>query len=526
MTVPPTEVTSATENSPHKTGDGSRSQLAYVVATAVAVFVLLLVIARRSLSIDFYFDEMWRYDMVRDASPRTRALLHDTPIPPGWLYAMHYLLAPLPTSRSIARMATLIPSALGLALLADVLRMVAQRSGVHRSHARLIASSSALLACCFPAIAAVSVYFNNYGVELLGGALLIWAAARVQLLGTRPVLLLAVAAGLPLLTQGALLMTPALVVLWRRGHIPIKPRTAAGAGLAVGATACFSWAFLYRQLPSGTLATYWDDERFGAGGARSFIAHSWRQFTEALVPSSDQSVGALAAFASMIALCIGVVVVARGCWSFLAFVIAGQSAAIVASIAVSWPSTPVRVNLAFIAPLVMLIPFGALMLLWYFLHGHVHVRLAIPITLAIASVVTVPLVWPTGIAANATSPTTFARGLTDDLQVVAGLSGSRVVVVSYHPMSHWYVDDVFRHNPPHRMDVTILRETADGRLYTDLDRLVQEAWLPGAEVWCVVPYEVGPEATAQACALGLPTLTEFYRERANRALIIGFRQQP
>jgi len=99
--------------------DGSRrAQIAYVGGTGLVALVVLLVIARRSLPVDFYFDEMWRYDMVRDASPRARSLLHDTPIPPGWLYGMHYLLAPFPASRSLARAAALVPSALGLALLA------------------------------------------------------------------------------------------------------------------------------------------------------------------------------------------------------------------------------------------------------------------------------------------------------------------------------------------------------------------------------------------------------------------------
>lgn len=542
MTVPPIDLKSATESpsdsevsdsaTASEVGvgedlDGSRrSQLAYVAGTAFVALVVLTVIARRSLAIDFYFDEMWRYDMVRDASPRARALLHDTPIPPGWLYAMHYLLAPLPASRSVARVVALVPSALGLALLADVLRMVAQRSGAVRHHARLIAALSVWAACCIPAIAAVNVYFNNYGAELLGGALLIWAAARVQLRGARPALLLTVAAVLPLFTQGALLMVPALVVLWRRGHLSISPRTAVVTGAAMATTASLSWLFFYRPLTSGNLVNYWSGERFGAGGLGSFIAHSSRQFTSAFVPSRDQSVGALAIIATVVALAVGVVLIARGCWSFLAFVLCGQLGAIAASVVVAWPATPVRVNLAFLAPIATLIPFGALMLVWRALRGHVRNTLVVSVVLVSVTIAAAPLIWPTSITVNGTASTTFARGLTDDLRVVANLSGSRVVVVSYHPMTHWYVDDVFRHDPPHQMDVTVLRETLDGLVYTDVDRLVGAALLPGTDVWCVVPYEVGPDATERACDLHLPMLTEFYRERMGRALVVGFRSNP
>jgi len=548
VTVPPIDVTSATEypsdqeaSDQEASGqeaaaselerrrnlDGSRrSQITYVTGTALVALLFLMVIARRSLAIDFYFDEMWRYDMVRDASPRARALLHDTPIPPGWLYAMHYLLAPLPASRSLARAATLIPAAVGLAFLADSLRMIAQRSGVLRGHARLIAALSVWAACCIPAIAAVSVYFNNYGVELLGGALLIWAAARVQLRGARPTALLTVAVVLPLFTQGALLMTPAIILLWRRGHLPISRRTAAVALAALVATVGVVWVFFYRPLTSGNLVNYWSDERFGVGGAWSFITHFASQFNSAFAASRDQSVGALAVAATVVALTVGAVVVARGCWSFLAFVVAGQLGAIVASVVVAWPSTPVRVNLAFIAPIATLIPFGALMLVWRALHDRAGNRFVAPIASLALTAAMVPLMWPTSIIGNATASTTFARGLTEDLRVVANLSGSRVIVVGYHPMTHWYVDDVFRHDPPHPMDVTVLRETVDGLLYTHLDQLVGDVLLPGTEVWCVVPYEVGPDATARACDLKLPTLTEFYRERMGRALIIGLRSEP
>ncbi|HQZ33637.1 MAG TPA: hypothetical protein PK020_04380 [Ilumatobacteraceae bacterium] len=395
-----------------------------------------------------------------------------------------------------------------------------------RSDARLIAALSVWAACCIPALAAVSVYFNNYGVELLGGSLLIWAASRVQLRGSPPTLLLTLGVVLPLFTQGALLMVPAIVVLWRRGHITLSLHAVALWCAAATTTAGTAWAFFYRPLKSGNLVNYWSNERFGEGGAGSFIAHFWHQFTSAFVPSRDQSVGALAIIATVVALLLGVAVMARGCWSFLAFVAVGQLGAIVASMVVAWPSTPVRVNLAFLAPAATLIPFGALMLLWRALRVRAAARFVTPVVMVAASALALPLTWPTSVSVNATATTTFARGLTDELRVVANLSGSRVIVVSYHPMTHWYVDDVFRHDPPHPMEVTLLRDGPDGLLYTELDRLVGDVLQPGSEVWCIVPYEVGLDATAKACNLQLPTLSEFYRERMGRALVVGFRSAP
>ena len=504
--------------------DGSRrSQLTFVGGTALGALLIMVAIGRRSLALDFYFDEMWRYDMVRDANPRARALLHDTPIPPGWLYAMHYVLAPLTSSRSLARLATLVPSAIGLAVLADALRMVAQRAGAIRQQAGLIGALSVWLACGIPAIAAVNLYFNNYGTEILAGALLIWAAARVELRGASATLLLALAVTIPLFAHGALLMLPAILVLWYRGQVTVSARSAIIAGAAAVTTSLVSWMLFYRPLPEGELVDFWSSEKVGAGGGWPFVRHFSRQLSDALVPSGGDGVGIWLLVVVVVALTAGAIIVARSCPSLLVFVAVGQTGAIGASIVLSWPATPVRVNIAFVAPIATLIPFGALMLIRRSLHSRVHATTLIPIAVITAFAFAAPQMWPTSTSNNATSTATFARGLTNDLQLLASRSGSHVVVVAYHPMSHWYADDVFRHNPPHQMDVDILRDSSDGAVYSDIDRLVGELLRPGTDVWCIIPYEVGPENSQQACRLTLPTLTETYRVRMGRALAIGFR---
>ena len=95
----------------------------------------------------------------------------------------------------------------------------------------------------------------------------------------------------------------------------------------------------------------------------------------------------------------------RGCWSLLAFVLCGQLGAVAASVVVAWPATPVRVNLAFLAPIATLIPFGALMLVWRALRGHVRNTFVVSVVLVSVTIAAAPLIWPTSITVNATAST-------------------------------------------------------------------------------------------------------------------------
>jgi hypothetical protein len=109
--------------------------------------------------------------------------------------------------------------------------------------------------------------------------------------------------------------------------------------------------------------------------------------------------------------------------------------------------------------------------------------------------------------------------------VVAASPDTRNIVISYHPMSHWYADDrlVTSYRGPDTF--TIVREPWHGAapLYDHPDGAARAAgWRPGTAVWCVIPFEAGPEAASRACRLGLPGLTKQVETRRQRANIIGW----
>jgi hypothetical protein len=187
--------------------------------------------------------------------------------------------------------------------------------------------------------------------------------------------------------------------------------------------------------------------------------------------------------------------------------------AAVASLA-GWPMTPERVNLP---------------ILWMF-----HTAVVVAVVYTVARLLRHPalvvgagavLLWGFWPAPPPQGDEPFARGLTSDLNVVASSPGSRNVVVSYHPMSHWYADDrlVNEYRGPNTF--TIVREPWQNAapLYDDVDGVVRDAgWTPGTAVWCVIPFEAGPQASNQACHVGLPGLTKQVAIRGRRANIVGW----
>jgi hypothetical protein len=109
----------------------------------------------------------------------------------------------------------------------------------------------------------------------------------------------------------------------------------------------------------------------------------------------------------------------------------------------------------------------------------------------------------------------YARGLSDDLQLVAEQATPGDLVVAYH-LSGPYVRDRLLNDDAVAPRIAVLDEADDPMVLDDLaDRLPA-----GTDtVWCVVPYEAGPDVSGRACDLDA-TWGETLSVRLTRAAIV------
>ena len=127
-----------------------------------------------------------------------------------------------------------------------------------------------------------------------------------------------------------------------------------------------------------------------------------------------------------------------------------------------------------------------------------HPRAAVATALAVGLVAGAAIAWwPYEVRRNSTSTGVFARGLSDDLQLVADQASAGDVVVAYH-LSGPYVRDRLLNADDVARDVQVVDEVHDPRV---LDVLTTVVATETDTVWCVIPYEAGPEASMQACDL-------------------------
>jgi hypothetical protein len=136
-------------------------------------------------------------------------------------------------------------------------------------------------------------------------------------------------------------------------------------------------------------------------------------------------------------------------------------------------------------------------------------------------VLLVAVLWPT----NKTElfGGAFLRGVTGDLAVLADSPARHNLVFSYHFSTRWYVEDALVTSQPGGRTYDVVPET-----YTD--RSAYEAGVvaaavaaqpSGTAVWCVMPYDLGPELTEEACPVP-PGLTPLHESRHDRSTIKGY----
>jgi hypothetical protein len=148
------------------------------------------------------------------------------------------------------------------------------------------------------------------------------------------------------------------------------------------------------------------------------------------------------------------------------------------------------------------------------------------LTTVVAVVVGVVL-WPTSLVRNAASTTVFARGLSADASWVGDHGGPRNIVLSYHPLSHWYTHDALVNRSwPGKTFVLVREEPGSDVLYADADAAIAPLWSPGTDVWCVIPFEVGPDQTARACRFSDPRVAARAEVRLQRSVVVHVTPTP
>src|SRR5438445_5553766 len=117
----------------------ARARFVFVALALAAVVVAELArLAAPEYDKQFYFDEMWRADLVRTPTFVQRYLTNTAPAPPGWFFVLRLMSVALPDGYRALRLQNVFLDALMFLLLALLIdRMLARSQG--RRVTRLVA---------------------------------------------------------------------------------------------------------------------------------------------------------------------------------------------------------------------------------------------------------------------------------------------------------------------------------------------------------------------------------------------------
>jgi hypothetical protein len=492
-----------------------------------AASLVNLLVALRTLwpvrHLDLFFDEMWRVDFIRSSNSVARMRLHDTPVPPGWVYLYKLPVAVLPHGPFALRLMALGFAGVfgGLATLIAmeiVARDLRCSSPSRRLVITMIAAGGVLVLPCLSVVSGVNEYFNQYSFECTWAATLLLFAIVAERSNRFTGPFGAMIVVTPLFTLVPVLLLPGMLgwLAWRRPHLRLRCMVAA-SGSAAFAAAMYAW--LYRDVANNGVAAFWsEDSLFGAHRS------AWKQVlfaaseiytsvVDAAFPHRSGMLRVLLLVAFLASLSVGLTL-ARRAPIVLATISGGIAMTIMASAATDWPITPVRVNLPLFAFVWMLAGVGACRLLVWCVQERALLSV-VPIALPLI------ILWPPTPSPDGPQP--FARGLTQDLEFVAESGTSTNLVVSYHFMSHWYAHDRLVNERHGNRHFEVVREVrGDRTLYDDLSSVLAARWRPGEAVWCIMPYEMGSEASSEACRVDVPGLTKAIDVQGIRARIVGW----
>lgn len=472
------------------------SQRAWLLIAVPLTTVLVLTMARPGISIDWFFDEAWRADMVRSSFGFERYFAHNTPTAPGWVFVHQFLFNVLPPTRQLLRLVAVLPAIPAWVLIGNILRtkLVGRIGAVG---AGVVSLSTIALVLVQPGDAHLVSYFNNYSMETLFTALVLWSVTHHNTEVASKTMLVLATIGPWMVQAPLMLLVVAAPVVWSRSDGAGRRTLAFGA---VGAVVSLAVTYLFflrpvanREIPGlATITGYWEGETFQAAGVVGAGKLVIRTMMFAVLPQRLEWT-----LIGWLLIAIGGVVGVVVMWNTFRFWVITipltQLQILVASIVVGWPISFTRVNHAVGLLVTVLVAFGISMLMWWFASRVPKGSVALA---ALLTCVALALMWPSGLRQAAGGTGVFARGLSDDMDLLAPQISEGDVVLGYHSMSSWYLHD--RLVTEGDVPIVLLDELEFGIfLQQEPERLIDEQGPAVRTVWCVLPWELGDLITQQ-----------------------------
>ena len=472
------------------------SQRAWLLIAVPLTTVLVLTMARPGISIDWFFDEAWRADMVRSSFGFERYFAHNTPTAPGWVFVHQFLFNVLPPTRQLLRLVAVLPAIPAWVLIGNILRtkLVGRIGAVG---AGVVSLSTIALVLVQPGDAHLVSYFNNYSMETLFTALVLWSVTHHNTEVASKMMLVLATIGPWMVQAPLMLLVVAAPVVWSRSDGAGRRTLAFGA---VGAVVSLAVTYLFflrpvanREIPGlASITGYWEGETFQAAGLIGAAKLVIRTMMFAVLPQRLEWT-----LIGWLLISIGGIIGVTVMWSCFRFWVIAipltQLQILVASIVVGWPISFTRVNHAVGLLVTALIAFGISMLMWWFASRVPKGSVALA---ALLTCVALALMWPSGLRQAAGGTGVFARGLSDDMDLLAPQISEGDVVLGYHSMSSWYLHD--RLVTEGDVPIVLLDELEFGIfLQQEPERLIDEQGPAVRTVWCVLPWELGDLITQQ-----------------------------
>ena len=462
----------------------------WLICAAPVVTGLVLVMARPGISIDWFFDEAWRADMVRSSLGFERYFVHNTPTAPGWVALHQLLFSVIPPTRQVLRLVAVLPAIPAWLIIGDIIRSkLFDRLGALGSG--VVALTTISLVLMQPGDAHLVSYFNNYSMETLFTALVLWAGTHADVRIAAKVLIGLAIVG-PWMVQAPLMLLIAVVpFVWVRSDRTERRLLSIGAvcaGLSLAVTyLVFLRPVANREIPGlASITGYWESETYQAAGFLGAGKLVIRTMMFAVLPQQLEwtLIGWL-----LIAIggAVGLVTMWSICRLWVFAIPLTQFQILVASLLVGWPISFTRVNHAVGLLVTILIPLGLSLVIWWVARQVPKVSVGV----AIAVVVSLAMfVWPSALRDAAGGTGVFARGLSDDMDVLAPQLSDGDVVLGYHSMSSWYIHD--RLVTDSSTPVILLDELEFGViLQREPELLINDYARKAMTAWCVMPYELG-----------------------------------
>lgn len=493
----------------------SKWNVLFWVVTAAVVVALVAVMVRPAVRLDWYFDEAWRVDLIRSSWSFDRYFQNNAPLPPGWIVLNWFVFGLLPQTNEALRVVAAAPAVAAWLLIADVLRRRFTPLFSLPVNGSLLAIFTIVVALLLPAQAQIVAYLNNYSFEMMLAAALIWAAERIDRGEYRHsvVIIIAIAALGPFVSLAPLFLLGPVVLLALvsvRGHRRIWIAAAVGVG---GAVLALTYALFLRPVSkreiygAATIDEFWASDSMASLGWREAARYWAASVRNALIPFDERSnllmLTLIAIFGA-----VGAILMWRAFRFWIIAAISTQLIIIAASFAVNWAIGIGRLNTAVNFLIVLLFPLGlAASVIWVatsvaqrLLGNRRDSSRATALGTLVAALVVAISIWPTEMQINAANNIVFARGITGDLSKVAEAAEPGDVVLGFHFMSSWYIND--RLVTDGDVPVIILDELRYGERVVDEPEALIDAFAPDARrIWCVFPYELGPEGVERRCNL-------------------------